>query len=210
MYALGASLEESRLLDCPAVARIVFDEIRKRVPMTEDEWSRIEPLFTFSTVKKKETLVTQGEPCDKAFFIQKGLLYSYRTLENGESQVVQFGLDRHWFGDLHSFLTGQDALFSLEALEPSELWAISKHDTDRAMNASRAMETFMRLLFQTAYAHTLAYLSEIYSQDAEAKYERLRTQRPQLLQRVPQHLIASYLGILPSSLSRIRNKKPDK
>jgi CRP/FNR family transcriptional regulator, anaerobic regulatory protein len=189
------------------VAHIVFDEIRKRVPMTEDDWSRIEPLFTFSTIKKKETLVTQGRPCDKAFFIQKGLLYSYRTIESGENQVVQFGQDRHWIGDLHSFLTGKDALFSLE---PSELWAISKRDIDRAMSASRAMETFMRLLFQTAYAHTLAYLSEIYSQDASAKYERLRSQRPQLLQRVPQHLIASYLGILPSSLSRIRNTKPEK
>ena len=192
------------------MAHSVFDEIRKRVPMTEDDWSRVEPLFTFSTIKKKHTVVTQGRPCDKAFFIQKGLLYSYRTIESGESQVVQFGQDHHWIGDLHSFLTGKDALFSLEALEPSELWAISKRDIDRAMSASRAMETFMRLLFQTAYAHTLAYLSEIYSQDAEAKYERLRTQRPQLLQRVPQHLIASYLGILPSSLSRIRNKKREK
>jgi CRP-like cAMP-binding protein len=192
------------------VAHIVFDEIRKRVPMTEDEWSRIEPLFTFSTIKKREILVTQGRPCDKAFFIQKGLLYSYRTVESGESHVVQFGQDHHWLGDLHSFLTGKDALFSLEALEPSELWAISKGDIERAMSATRAMETFMRLLFQTAYAHTLAYLSELYSQDAEAKYERLRTQRPQLLQRVPQHLIASYLGILPSSLSRIRSKKTGK
>jgi hypothetical protein len=65
------------------VAHIVFDEIRKRVPMTEDDWSRIEPLFTFSTIKRRETLVTQGRPCDKAFFIQKGLLYSYRTIESG-------------------------------------------------------------------------------------------------------------------------------
>ena len=192
------------------MAHVVFDEIQKRVPMTEDDWRRIEPFFTFSTIKKKDTLVTQGRPCDKAFFIQKGLLYSYRTIETGDSQVVQFGQDHHWIGDLHSFLTGKDALFSLEALEPSELWAISKRDIDRAMSASRAMETFMRLLFQTAYTHTLVYLSEIYSQDAEAKYERLRTQRPQLLLRVPQHLIASYLGILPSSLSRIRNKKPDR
>jgi len=191
------------------VAHIVFDDIRKRVPMTEDDWRGIEPFFMFSTVKKKDTLVTQGRPCDKAFFIQKGLLYSYRTIESGDSQVVQFALDHYWFGDLHSFLTGRDALFSLEALEPSELWSISKRDVERAISASRAMETFMRLLFQAAYAHTLVHLSEIYSQDAEAKYERLRTERPQLLQRVPQHLIASYLGILPSSLSRIRSKKPN-
>jgi CRP/FNR family transcriptional regulator, anaerobic regulatory protein len=192
------------------VSHVVFEEINKRVAMTEDEWSRIEPLFRFATVKKKQTLVRQGHPYDSAFFIQKGLLFSYRTVESGESQVVQFGQERHWFGDLHSFLTGKDALFSLEALEPCELWAISKADIDHAMRDSRAMETFMRLLFQTAYAHTLAYLSEIYSKDAEAKYERLRSERPQLLQRVPQHLIASYLGILPSSLSRIRNKKQKK
>jgi len=192
------------------VPHVVFEEIKKRVPMTEDDWSRIEPFFRFSTVKKKKTLVTQGQPFHDAFFIQKGLLFSYRTVESGESQVVQFAQERHWIGDLHSFLTGKDALFSLEALEPCELWAISKGDIDHAMRDSRAMETFMRLLFQTAYAHTLAYLSEIYSQDAEAKYERLRSQRPQLLQRVPQHLIANYLGILPSSLSRIRNKKQKK
>jgi CRP-like cAMP-binding protein len=178
--------------------------------MTDDDWSHIETFFTFSTVDKKDTLISQGRPHDRAFFIQKGLLYSYRTIENGESQVVQFGQEHHWFGDLHSFLTGKDALFSVEAIEPSELWTISKRDIDRAMSASRAMETFMRLLFQTAYAHTLAYLSEIYSHDSEAKYERLRTQRSQLLQRAPQRLIASYLGILPSSLSRIRSKKPEK
>jgi len=192
------------------VPHVVFEEIGKRVAMTEDDWNGIAPYFTLSTIKKKETLVTQGLPCDKAFFIQKGLLFSYRTVESGDRQVVQFGQERHWIGDLHSFLTGRDALFSLEALEPCELWAISKSDIDRAMSACRAMETYMRLLFQSAYAHTLGYLSEIYSYDAEAKYERLRSQRPQLLQRVPQHLIASYLGILPSSLSRIRNKARDR
>src|SRR5690348_10556935 len=131
--------------------------------MTEDDWSRIEPFFRFSTVRKKETLVTQGQPCDKAFFIQKGLLFSYRTVESGESQVVQFGPERSWLDQLHSYLQAKDALFTHEAHKPSELWAISKGDVEHAMRDSRALETFMRLLFQTAYAHTLAYLSEIYS-----------------------------------------------
>lgn len=65
------------------MAHVVFDEIKKRVPMTEDDWSRIEPFFTFTTIAKRETLVTQGRPCDKAFFIQKGLLYSYRIIKSG-------------------------------------------------------------------------------------------------------------------------------
>jgi hypothetical protein len=75
------------------------------------------------------------------------------------------------------------------------------------MKNSPAFETYFRILIQTAYANLLVQLSDIYSQDAKAKYNRLREQYPDLLQRVPQYLIASYLGILPSSLSRIRNQK---
>lgn len=128
------------------MAHIVFNEIKKRVPMTEDDWSRIEPFFTFSTITKRETLVTQGRPCDKAFFIQKGLLYSYRIIESGESQVVQFGQDHNWFGDLHSFLTGKDALFSLEAgvnifrIKDSKLaghWEVLQEEVPAGMTPSK-------------------------------------------------------------------------
>jgi len=128
-------------------------------------------------------------------------------MENGDIQVVQSERKTIGFPTCTVFLSGADALFSVEALEPCELWTLTKKDMDRAIAKSHAFETYWRLLFQTAYAHTLARLSEIYSQDAEAKYDRLRTLYPDLLQRVPQYLIASYLGILPSSLSRIRNKK---
>jgi len=186
---------------------ILFNEINGRVALSESEFEAVASAFTCLKVKKKETLVTEGHPNDRVFFVQTGLLFSYRTMESGDLQVVQFGQERHWISDPYSFFTGRDALFSVETLEPCELWASTKPEIDRTMSRSRAFETFMRLLLQTAYAHTLAYLSEIYSQDAEAKYERLRTQRPDLLQRVPQHLIPSYLGILPSSLSRIRSTK---
>jgi CRP-like cAMP-binding protein len=185
----------------------LFKEIGSRVALTQNEFDAVAAHFTYSTINKKHKLVSEGRPNEKAFFIQKGLIFSYRTMESGDIQVVQFGKENHWISDLYSFLTGADALFSVEALEPSELWTLTKKDMDRAIAESHAFETYWRLLFQTAYAHALARISEIYSQDAEVKYDRLRTVSPDLLQRVPQYLIASYLGILPSSLSRIRNKK---
>lgn len=186
---------------------VLFKEIGSRVALSQDEFDAVAAYFTYSTINKKHKLVSEGRPNEKAFFIQKGPLFSYRTMESGDVQVVQFGKENHWISDLYSFLSGWDALFTVEALEPCELWTLTKKDLDRAIAKSQAFETYWRLLFQTARAHTLARLSEIYSQDAEAKYDRVRTVYPDLLQRAPQYLIASYLGILPSSLSRIRNKK---
>jgi len=186
----------------------LFNSMVSKVPRMESEFESIAHIFKFSTINKKEKLVSEGHHTDKTFFIQKGLLYSYKTLDSGEIQVVQFGKENHWIGDLHSFITGSKALFTVEALEPSELWSVTRSDWENGLKESPALEAYYRILFQTAYANLLVQLSDIYSTDAEAKYNRLRDQYRDLLQRVPQYLIASYLGILPSSLSRIRNKKP--
>lgn len=185
----------------------LFKSIASKVPNVQDEFQSISSYFKFSTISKKERLVKEGNYTDKTFFIQKGLLFSYKTLDNGDIQVVRFAKENYWIGDLNSFFTGSKALFTIEAVEDSELWSITKADLEKALKQSRAFETYFRILIQTAYANLLVQLSDIYSQDAEAKYNRLRDQYPDLLQRVPQYLIASYLGILPSSLSRIRNKK---
>ena len=178
-----------------------------KVPRMESEFESIAEYFKFLAIDKKEKLVTEGHNADKTFFIQKGLLFSYKTLESGEIQVVRFAKENHWIGDLNSFLTGSKALFTVETLEPSELWVMTRSGWENALKQSPAFETFFRILIQTAYANLLVQLSDIYSEDAQAKYDRLREQYPDLLQRAPQYLIASYLGILPSSLSRIRNKK---
>jgi len=185
----------------------LFKSIVSKAPVNENEFESIAPYFKYETICKKQKLVTEGHYTDKAFFIQKGLLVSYKTLDNGDIQVVRFAKENFWIGDLNSFLTGAKALFTIEALEPSDLWSITKAGLEHAMRHSPGFETYFRILIQTAYASLLVQLSDIYSQDAKAKYNRLREQYPDLLQRVPQYLIASYLGILPSSLSRIRNQK---
>ena len=185
----------------------LFNSIVSKAPAAEKEFESILHYFKYETIDKKQKLLTEGHYTDKAFFIQKGLLFSYKTLDSGDIQVVRFAKENFWIGDLNSFLTGAKALFTIEALEPSELWSITKESLEHAMKCSPAFETYFRILIQTAYANLLVELSDIYSQDAKAKYNRLREHYPDLLQRVPQYLIASYLGILPSSLSRIRNQK---
>jgi len=185
----------------------LYNSIVSKAAVTKAEFESIAQYFKYETIDKKQKLVTEGHYTGKAFFIQKGLLFSYKTLDNGDIQVVRFAKENFWIGDLNSFLTGAKALFTIEALEPSELWSMTKEGLEFAMKSSPAFETYFRILIQTAYANLLVELSDIYSQDARAKYNRLREHYPDLLQRVPQYLIASYLGILPSSLSRIRNQK---
>jgi len=71
--------------------QVLFKEIRSRVALSQDEFEAVAAYFTYSTINKKHKLVSEGRPNDKAFFIQKGLLFSYRTMESGDTQVVQFG-----------------------------------------------------------------------------------------------------------------------
>jgi CRP-like cAMP-binding protein len=139
-----------------------------------------------------------------------GFYFLIKTLDNGNEQVIQFACENYWISDLYSFFSGSKALFTIQALEDCELLSITKQQFDIICAQYPKMETVFRLNFQSAYVNTLLRLSDVYSEDAESKYNQFIRKYPQFLQRVPQYLIASYLGILPSSLSCIRNKKPKK
>jgi CRP/FNR family transcriptional regulator, anaerobic regulatory protein len=186
---------------------VLFKIFTSKVPLTEEEFQSFSHFFTYLTVDKKQRLVSEGQHTDKAYIIKTGLMCLYKTLDNGDIQVLQFAKENYWIGDFYAIFNNAKALFTLETIEPCELWCITKKDVDVLLSGSPFFERYFRLLVQSAYGHTLVRLSDVYSLDAEEKYNRLRDQQPDLLQRVPQYLIASYLGILPSSLSRIRNKK---
>ena len=185
----------------------LYKSMRSKIKLTQTEFELISGYFKSTQVVKKEVLVAEDTSNDKLYFIEKGLLFSYKTLDNGHVQVIQFAKEDYWISDLCSFFSGTKSLFSIQAVEDSTLWALTRNDFERLCRQFPKMETLFRLNFQNAYVSTLLRVSDIYSEDAKAKYNKLWAQQPDLLQRVPQYLIASYLGILPSSLSRIRNKR---
>jgi CRP-like cAMP-binding protein len=184
----------------------LYNNIDSKVSISPADFQELEAYFKLLTIKKKNTLLKEGEYNDRLFFVEKGLLYLYKTLQSGDIQVIQFAREDYWLSDLCSFFSGSRALFSIQALEDSTVYTLSKGDFDMICVEYPGMETFFRLNFQSAYVNTLVRLSDAYSQDTETKYTRIRQENAALLQRVPQYLIASYLGVLPSSLSRIRNK----
>ncbi len=185
----------------------LYQNINLKISISKADFELFSDCFKARSIIKKQKLVEEEKSNDKLYFVEKGLLFSYKQLDNGDTQVIQFVKENNWISDLFSFLTGSKALFTVQALEACEVWELSKADLDDICRQHHVMETFYRLNIQTAYVNTLLRLSNIYSIDAVAKYNEIRNLQPDLLQRVPQYLIASYLGILPSSLSRIRNKK---
>lgn len=186
--------------------KILLQNLQSKIAISEDEFEDFATLFQYKELKKKDILVEENRPNDTLYFIEKGLLFLYKTLENGEVQVIQFAKENYWMSDLYSFFTASNALFGIQTLEDCQVWAISKANFEAICLQYPKMETLFMLNFQTAYVNTLIRVSDIYSEDAQSKYTHFLKQFPDLVQRVPQYLIASYLGILPSSLSRIRKK----
>jgi CRP-like cAMP-binding protein len=188
----------------------IFQNINSKISISITEFEQFGDLFRFKTIEKKEKLIEEGKENDKLYFVEKGLLFSYKTLGTGDQQVIQFAKENFWVTDFFTCVSGTKAIFGAEALEDCRLWYISKQTYEDICNAYPKMNTFGRLNFQESYANTLLRISEIYTNDSKTKYNQLMQTQPDLLQRVPQYLIASYLGILPSSLSRIRTKLSDK
>jgi CRP-like cAMP-binding protein len=187
--------------------KLLLQNIQSKISIAENDFEAFANLFTKKSVKKNQKLVEERQKNDHLYFIEKGLVFSYKTLDNGTTQVIQFAKEDYWITDLCSFFNNSPLLFSIVAVEECELIYISKQQYDDLCKEYRNLETFFRLIIQNAYTHTLQRLSNVYSEDAETKYNLFIKQNFEISQRVPQYLIASYLGILPSSLSRIRNKK---
>lgn len=153
---------------------------------------------------KKALLVEEGDFCNYIYFLEQGACYSYLTDENGEKHVVQFALEDHWISDLYSFFSGKKAIYSIETLEPTKVLALHKEGFQKACDTIPAIDRFFRILVQSAYVALQLRMAKTNSEEAESRYAEFSKYHPDFLQRIPQYLIASYLGVKPQSLSRIR------
>lgn len=177
------------------------------VELTDDEFTFLKTLFIPKKLRRKQYLVQEGDVCKYITFVDKGLLRAYTVDSKGTEHIVQFAPEGWWTSDMYSFLTGERSDYNIEALEDAELLLLDRVNMERMVSAVPKMERYLRIMLQNNYIATHRRIVLSLSQSAEEKYTEFVQRYPDIVQRVPQHMIASYLGITPAFLSRIRGRK---
>ena len=180
--------------------------IGDKVTLTAAEFEVCKTFFIPKKIRKKQTLLLEGDVCTYNAFIEKGILRSYTTDEKGHEHIMQFAFEGWWITDLSSFLMGEHSTFTIEAIEDSELLLLTATAREELMDALPVFERYQRLLLQNAYIALQKRVNSALTATAEEKYTKLTISYPDIVARVPQHMIASYLGLSPETLSRVRKQ----
>ncbi|MDB5202982.1 MAG: cyclic nucleotide-binding protein [Ferruginibacter sp.] len=185
---------------------LFFKCFREKVAISNEEEMQIRHYLMPKKLRKKQYLLQEGDPCKYIAFVEKGLLREYSVDESGNEHIFQFAPEGWTISDLFSFLTGEPATYNIDAIEDCELLLISKSAHEELLLQSPKYETYTRLQLTGAYLAMQKRITAIISLPANERYASLTALYPDLLQRVPQHMIASYMGLKPETLSRVRRK----
>lgn len=179
----------------------------KWTDLTKGDETIILSAFEQVTTKKKKDLLVTGQICDYLYFINKGCLRSFYIDSKGIEHIYQIRMDNSWISDLKSFFSQSPSKYNIEALEDSYLLRISHERFEQLLTEIPRLERYFRILFQKAYINALDRLNATMWETAMDRYNEMLKENPEIFQRVPLVYIASYLGITPESLSRIRRQK---
>lgn len=185
---------------------LFFQNFNKKVPLSQEEESLIKTCLIPKKLRKKQYLLQEGDVCKSFAFIEKGALKAYSLDHNGNEHIIQFGLEGWIIADLYSFLTGEPATYNIDAIEDAELVLVSKSAHEELLQKLPKYETFTRLNITGAYIAMQKRITSIISSPLEERYANFTALYPDIVQRVPQHMIAAYMGLTPETLSRIRRR----
>ena len=183
-----------------------LDTISEIIELTEADKEVFINNCLIKKLKKRQFFLQEGDICKYAGFVSKGCLKTYTVDKNGDEHVFQIALEGWWVSDMYSHLTGEPANFTIEALEDCEIVVMDKEAREKILKEVPGYERFHRILLEKNYVATQRRVNSMLSSSAEERYLAFIEKYTQIVQRVPQLVIASYLGIAPESLSRIRKQ----
>ena len=189
---------------------LFFQKFNEKAPLTPEEQEFIKHHLTPKKLRKKQYLLQEGDVCKSICVVEKGALKAYVVDETGQERITAFALEGWTMGDLYSFIKQEPATLNRDALEDCELVLISKTAHDELLQKIPKYEAYFRILMTDAYMALQKRTTNMISLPLEERYNALTQMYPNLVQRVPQHMIASYMGLSKETLSRVRGRISNK
>jgi len=178
----------------------------KFIKISDDEFADITGYFEQQTLKKKENVLTEGQICKASYFVLDGILRKFFINEKGVQQTTEFAIENWWMTETFSYINQTATEFYIQAVLPTEVLVIRQNAFDDLLEKHPVMEKYFRMVYQKAYAAAQMRVKLLYEHSREELYRQFLKNQPAFLQRVPQYLVASYLGFTPEYLSEIRKK----
>lgn len=188
---------------------LLKSNISRFITMSNAECEYVAQFFYPKTLNKKEHLLNIGEVCTEVAFISKGCLRYYYA-NDGTERTGQFFFENSWMTDYESWLTKQPSPIGIDAVEKTELMVISFKNLESLYDTMPKFERLGRLMAENTIIGIRKRNLSLLNDSPEERYLKLLKERPKVMARIPQHMIASFLGIEPESLSRIRKKISEK
>jgi len=167
----------------------------------------LEPYLRPMELKRREFLLREGEVCRYNCFVEKGCLRMFFNNDKMVEQTTQFAIENWWLSDYFSFARQSPSEYSIQAVEKSVIVAVDYHHQDDLFIAIPQMERYFRIMMQRALSASQLRVKMIYQLSKEEMYRHFNSSYPQFFQRVPQYMIASYLGLTPEYMSELRKRK---
>ena len=184
-----------------------YQHLQQYLSLDAATFSEVLRYFTVVEAERKAILQHIGSPAQRLYFVSTGCMHLSLIDARGNEKTVQFAMEGWWLADFLAFRTQQVSAFQIQTIEPCRLLTITHAQQEALLAAHPAMERYFRSIYEIGYGAALRRIGLIFQHSKEEMYQQFRDQFPDFLNRVPQYLIASFLGLTPEYLSKLRGRE---
>lgn len=183
---------------------LILHHVAMHISLSSEERDFFVSLLQYKSVNRRQFLLKEGEVCKYSSFVNQGLLRGYTIDTNGFEHVLNFAPPGWWIGDMASLITQKPGVLYVQALEETKVIQLSKSNQEVLCTRVPKFERFFRILTENSLVSSYRRLTDTVSLTAEERYLNFCRKYPMLVQTLPQKQIASYLGITPEFLSKMK------
>jgi CRP/FNR family transcriptional regulator len=185
----------------------LINHIHKYIDLDNDSIDVLHRYIKPVILKKREFLLKEGQICRSIYFVEQGCLRMFFLNDKMSEQTTQFALEHWWISDFNSFMGNKPSEYFIQAVEKSEILTIDSGSFEEVLKELPQMERYFRMIMEREWASAQQRIKYMYSLSKEEFYNHFCVSFPEFVQRVPQYMIASYLGLTPEYVSELRKKK---